>query len=86
MIGSQRIEGTVVRLGTRHLDAQLDRALPALTNVRRRRSYPGLGYDSGDLYGKVVDARDGYDAGLTRICLTSVDSTDQGILEMFLED
>ena len=76
----------MLRLGTRHLDARLERALPALTNVRMRLSYPGLGYDSGDLYGKVVGARDGDDAGLTRIRLTSVDSSDQRILEMFLDD
>jgi class 3 adenylate cyclase len=80
----ERIAGTVVRLGRRALEVRLDRTLAPLTNLRLRLNYPGLGYDSGDLYGKVIAAADG-EALLTRIRLTSVDPADQKVLEMFLE-
>jgi hypothetical protein len=68
-------------LGRRHLDTRLDQPLAPLTNVRLRLTYPGLGHDSGDLYGKVVGeaARDG--ERLMRIRLTSVDAVDQKVIE-----
>ena len=78
------ITGVVLRLGARQIDVRLAAPLAPLTNVRLRLNYPGLGYDSGDLYGKVVgeETRDG--ERMTRIRLTSVDAVDQKILEMFL--
>src|SRR5262245_56757561 len=54
VLGKDETSGTVVRLGRRHVDVRFDGALPLLTNLRFRLNYPGLGYDSGDLYGKVV--------------------------------
>jgi hypothetical protein len=56
-----------------------------LTNVRFRLQYPGLGVESGDLYGKVVAGSDG-DEAVHRIRLTSVDATDQKIIEDLLAD
>ena len=56
-----------------------------LTNVRFRLQYPGLGVESGDLYGKVVAASEG-DEAVHRIRLTSVDATDQKIIEDVLAD
>lgn len=84
VVGEARASGTVRRLGTRRLDVRLDAPLPPLTNVRLRLNYPGLGYDSGELYGKIVGEvpRDG--ERLTQIRLTSVDPVDQKILEDFL--
>jgi adenylate cyclase len=79
------IRGVVVRLGRRELLARLDRPVPPRANLRMRLSYPGLGYDSGDLYGKALDsgARDRGD--LARIRLTSLDPADQRALELYLE-
>ena len=70
----------MVRLGRHQVMARLKRRLPVLTNVRFRLQYPGLGVESGDIYGKVVAARDG-DPTVHRIRLTSVDTTDQKIIE-----
>ncbi|HEU4369520.1 MAG TPA: adenylate/guanylate cyclase domain-containing protein [Methylomirabilota bacterium] len=86
IVSSKRVSGVVLRLGTRQLDVRLDEPVAPLTNVRLRLTYPGLGYDSGDLYGKVVgdDSRSG--SRLTRIRLTSVEPVDQTILEGFLDD
>ena len=52
--------------------------------MRLRLNYPGLGYDSGDLYGKVVGAEEGAGGRVYRIRLTSVDAGDQKVLESFL--
>jgi hypothetical protein len=51
--------------------------------VRFRLHYPGSGAESGDLYGKVVAAPDA-GHGLHRIRLTSVDTTDQKIIDDLL--
>ena len=59
VIGHESIPGVVVRLGRHQVEARLERRLPVLTNVRFRLQYPGLGVESGDVYGKVVAARDG---------------------------
>jgi hypothetical protein len=75
----------VLRLGTRQLDARLDEPLAPLTNIRLRLNYPGLGYDSGDLYGKVLGDDERAGTRLTRIRLTSVEPVDQAILEGFFE-
>ena len=82
IVRADAVAGVVRRLGTRRLDADLGAPLPALTNVKLRLNYPGLGYDSGDLYGKVIGDIDGR---LTRIQLTSVEEADQKTLEMFVE-
>jgi hypothetical protein len=78
------ITGVVLRLGARQIDVRLAAPLAPLTNVRLRLNYPGLGYDSGDLYGKVVGEEKRNSERMTRIRLTSVDAVDQTILEMFL--
>jgi len=85
LLGKDETSGTVVRLRRRHVDVRLDGTLPLLTNLRFRLNYPGLGYDSGDLYGKVIgtDQREG--TPVTRIRLTSIDPVDQQILETFFE-
>jgi class 3 adenylate cyclase len=85
VVRPDRISGTVVRLGLRRLDVRFDAALPMLTNLRLRMNYPGLGYDSGDLYAKVVGESRENGAPVTQVRLTSVDPTDQKILEMFLD-
>ncbi len=84
VVGESRVSGTVRRLGTRRLDVRLDAPLPQFTNLRFRLNYPGLGYESGELYGKIVGEghRDG--ERLTQIRLTSVDPLDQRVLEDFL--
>src|SRR2546426_7135897 len=55
LLGKDETSGTVVRLGRRRGDVRLDGTLPLLTNLRFRLNYPRLGYDSGDLYGKVIE-------------------------------
>lgn len=85
VLGEATISGTVVRLGRRHVAARLDGEVLPLTNLRFRLNYPGLGYDSGDLYGKVVGIQSDEGAVVTRIRLTSVDPVDQKVLETFFE-
>jgi class 3 adenylate cyclase len=84
VLGMDTISGTVVQLGRRHVDVRLDGSLPLLTNLRFRLNYPGLGYDSGDLYGKVIGTEQHQGTPITRIRLTSIDPVDQKILEGFL--
>jgi adenylate cyclase len=84
VLGTDTTSGTVVQLGRRHVDVQLDGSLALLTNVRFRLNYPGLGYDSGDLYGKVIGTEQHRGTPITRIRLTSIDPVDQKILEGFL--
>lgn len=76
-VSQDRWAGTVVRLGRRRLEARLAIALAPLTNVRLRLTYPALGHDSRDLYGKV--GAGGH--GVTSIHLTSVDPADERIIE-----
>jgi class 3 adenylate cyclase len=83
VLGTDKTSGTVVRLGRRHVDVRLDGTLPMLTNLRFRLNYPGLGYDSGDLYGKVIAIEQHQGTPITRIRLTSIDPVDQKILEGF---
>ena len=85
VLGTDETLGTVVRLGRRQVDVRLDGPLPLLTNLRFRLNYPGLGYDSGDLYGKVIATDQHEGTSVTRIRLTSIDPVDQKILEGFLE-
>src|SRR5262245_49614553 len=84
VLGKGETSGVVVRLGHRYVDVRLDGTLPPLANLRFRLNYPGLGYDSGDLYGKVVGTDQYEGAVVTRIHLTSVDPDDQKVFEMFL--
>jgi class 3 adenylate cyclase len=83
VVGPEIIPGVAVRLGSHQVHARLERHLPVLTNVRFRLHYPGSGAESGDLYGKVVAAPDA-GHGLHRIRLTSVDTTDQKIIDDLL--
>src|SRR5262245_62063635 len=83
IVGHEVIPGVVARLGRHQLEARLERRLAVLTNVRFRLQFPGLGVESSDLYGKVVAAPEG-DQALHRIRLTSVDTTDQKILDDIL--
>jgi class 3 adenylate cyclase len=85
IVSANSVSGVVLRLGTRQLDARLDEPLPPLTNIRFRLNYPGLGYDSGDLYAKVLGDDERTGTRLTRIRLTSVEPVDQAILEGFFE-
>jgi class 3 adenylate cyclase len=83
VVQPDEIRGVVLRLGRRELLARVDRPLPPRANLRVRLSYPGLGYDSGDLYGKVMQTDSGGEA-LARIRLTSLDAADQRALELYL--
>jgi class 3 adenylate cyclase len=83
VVRGEAIRGVVERLGRRELEARLSAALPPLTNVRFRLTYPALGHDSADLYGKVVGAGAGEPARV-RIRLTSVDPADDKILAALL--
>jgi hypothetical protein len=80
-VRSEAVFGTVMRLGLRVLEAQLDAGLDPLTNVRVRLRYPEPGQESADLYGKVRAAEPAAGGYLVRIDLTSVDASDQVILE-----
>lgn len=84
VLGKDETSGVVVRLGRRHVEVRLAGILPPLANLRFRLNYPGLGYDSGDLYGKVVGTDQYEGTPVTRIHLTSVDPDDRKVLEMFL--
>lgn len=84
VISPEAITGTIQRLGTRQFGMRCATPLRPLTNVRLRLTYPGLDHPSGDLYGKVLDTAPPEATGLTRIRLTSVDATDQKILESLL--
>ncbi|HMH50612.1 MAG TPA: adenylate/guanylate cyclase domain-containing protein [Candidatus Acidoferrum sp.] len=83
VVGPDAIRGVVVRLGRRRVDARLSTSLAPLTNVRLTLTYPALGRDSGDLYGKVVS---GAPETLTRVWLTSVEAADEGVFAAFLAD
>ena len=54
VVSKEGLGGVVRRLGVRQLDVELAATLPSLANLKLRLAYPGLGYGSGDLYGKVV--------------------------------
>ena len=79
------LSGEAVRLGARRLTARLGTPLPPLTNVRLRLHFPGLGQESGDLYGKVLAVDQAAGPVDVRIGLTSVDAADQQILEVLLK-
>lgn len=85
IVGPTALGGVVLRLGDRQIDARLDAPLPPLTNVRLRLNYPGLGYDSDDIYGKVVAGDPGAGQPMTGIRLTSVDPADRKVIAMYLE-
>jgi class 3 adenylate cyclase len=84
VIRHDTIGGIVTRLGLRQIDVRFDAPLAALTNVRLKLTYPGLGHESGDLYGKVVAGAP--DPALTRIRFTSVEALDQKIIATLLEE
>jgi adenylate cyclase len=86
VVRREALAGTVTRLGARQLDARIEAPLAPLTNVKLRLNYPGLGVDSGDLYGKVVAGIGGAASGLTRIRLTSVEAADQKAIEAIVAD
>jgi adenylate cyclase len=80
-ISPERIAGMVTRLGARDLEAALGAGLPPLTNLRLRLTFPALGQESEDIYGKVLASTAGDGGWRVRIGLTSVDPSDQQILE-----
>jgi hypothetical protein len=82
VVRQDTLRGVGIRLGLRQIDVRFDTPLAPLTNVRLRVTYPGLGHDSGDFYGKVVA---GDDPTLTRVRFTSVETIDQKIIATFLE-
>jgi class 3 adenylate cyclase len=73
------IEGEVLRVGHRRLTVRLASPVTALANVRLRLTYPGLGQESADIYGKVLVGDDGGRGA--RIGITSIDAADQQILD-----
>jgi len=81
VVSKEVIAGAVLRLGMRQLEARLDMSLRPLTNVRLRLTYPLLGQDSGDLYGKVLAAEQQDGVCVTHIRLTSVDAMDQKVID-----
>ena len=81
VVSKAEIAGAVLQLGLRQLEVRLDTPLRPLTNVRLRLTYPMLGQDSGDLYGKVLTAEQQHGVSVTRIRLTSVDAMDQKIID-----
>jgi sigma-B regulation protein RsbU (phosphoserine phosphatase) len=72
--------GTTVRVSARWVEARVSAALPALTNVRLRLRLAD-GRETGDLYGKVVEAAERDGAPLVRIHLTSIGPDDRARLE-----
>ena len=84
VIAREASTGVVLRLGMRQLDVRFDTSLRPLTNVRLRLTYPGLGHDSGDVYGKVLGTEQQAGGSVTRIRLTSVDAMDQKIIDSFM--
>jgi class 3 adenylate cyclase len=77
IVGPEQPPGRVVRLGRRAILARFDAQLALLTNVRLRLGRPDAGWESEDIYGKVVGT-EGDDAGLlTRIRFTSVTDADR---------
>ncbi len=81
----EAIAGEVIGLAPRRLTARLAVPLAPLTNVRLRLSYPALGQESAEVYGKVLAADEQAGAPRVRIGLTSVDTTDQQILEALVK-
>ena len=71
--------GTVRRFDGRALEAELDAAPAALTNVRLRLAWPGR--TSGHVYGKVTGVVTHDGRRLVRVHLTSVDPADQAMLD-----
>lgn len=86
VVRDESITGAVLRLGTREVHARLDAPLKPLTNVKFRLGFPGLGFDSGDLYAKVLGEVERAGARLARLRLTSVDAADQKVLEQLVEE
>ncbi len=83
LVRPDEISGVVQRLGRRELEVRLDAALAPLTNIRFRLTYPALGHDSSDVYGKVVGAAAAAPT-VARIRLTAVDPADDRILASLL--
>jgi len=76
-VRTESFSGRVRRLAGRQLDVDVEVALPPLTNVRLRLTWPELGRVSGDLWGKVTTES----AGRVRIHVTSVDPADAVVLD-----
>jgi len=83
LVRPDEIGGVVQRLGRRELEVRLSAALAPLTNIRFRLTYPALGRDSSDVYGKVVGAAAAAPT-VARIRLTAVDPADEKILASLL--
>jgi len=65
--------------------ARLDPALPTLTNVRFRLARPGAGWESEDIYGKVLGSDQDGAVSLTRIRFTSVTDADAETIAALVE-
>lgn len=81
IVGSDAIAGRVQRIGPRELVANLDRALPPLTNVKLRLDFPDGAGESADIYGKVTREETGDAGPLTRIHFTSMTDADRAAVE-----
>src|SRR5262249_58872357 len=66
-VRADSLPGIGKRLGPRQVDVDMPAPPPPLTNVKLRINYPGLGYHSGDLYGKVIGEHDAAGQRLPRI-------------------
>jgi hypothetical protein len=84
IVGAERIDGRVLRIGPRELLARLDRPLPPLTNVKLRLDYPDSGGESADVYGKVTREEPGDTGSLTRIHFTSMNEADRKAVEALI--
>jgi class 3 adenylate cyclase len=79
IVGPEQPPGEVVRLGRRAIVARLGVALAPLTNVRLRLARPG--WESEDIYGKVVETEHDDTGPLTRIRFTSLTDADAEAIE-----
>jgi class 3 adenylate cyclase len=75
------VEGEVLGLGLRRLEARLATPFAPQTNLRLRLRYPALERESGDLYGKVLGVREEDGRAIVRITLTSLETADQRVLD-----
>jgi class 3 adenylate cyclase len=85
IVGPEQTPGEVVRLGRRAIVARLDPAPPVLTNVRLRLARPGAGWESADIYGKVLGSEQDGARPLTRIRFTSVTDADAETIASLVE-
>jgi class 3 adenylate cyclase len=85
IVGPEQPPGEVVRVGRRAIVARFDAALTPLTNLRFRLARPDPGWESEDIYGKVVATEHDGAGPLTRIRFTSVTDADAEAIGALVE-